>query len=135
VAVSFFVLLLYVLRPPVYVAYLHPLCTDCLDYRLNPDTLQALHALGISITTYAVYMVALNLLFALVYFAVAALIFWRKSDDWMALLASFSLVAFGASFPSIPTVLATVHPGWWLPVTLLGENVRGFSSLMVFFFF
>ena len=77
---------------------------------------------------------AINLLFALVYFAVAALIFWRKSDDWMALLAAFSLVAFGASFTSIPWTLATVHPVWWLPTTLASENVLGFPSLIVFFF-
>ncbi len=79
-------------------------------------------------------MVALNLLFALVYFAVAALIFWRKSDDWIAWLASFSLVAFGASFPSIPAVLAAVHPVWQLPVTLVSEDVLGFPSLIIFFF-
>src|SRR2546421_467995 len=134
VVVSIFTLLLYVIGTPVYFAYLHTLCTDCLDDRLNPDKLQALHALGISITTYAVYMVALNLLFALVYFAVAALIFWRKSDDWIAWLASFSLVAFGASFPSIPAVLAAVHPVWQLPVTLVSEDVLGFPSLIIFFF-
>ncbi|TME67130.1 MAG: hypothetical protein E6I59_01420, partial [Chloroflexi bacterium] len=134
VVVSIFTLLLYVIGTPVYFAYLHTLCTDCLDDRLNPDKLQALHALGISITTYAVYMVALNLLFALVYFAVAALIFWRKSDDWIAWLASFSLVAFGASFPSIPAVLAAVHPVWQLPVTLVSEDVLGFPSLVIFFF-
>jgi len=52
----------------------------------------------------------------------------------MAWLASFSLVAFGASFPDIPAVLAAVHPVWMLPVTLLGENVLGFPSLIVFFF-
>ena len=134
VVISIFTLLLYVIGTPVYFAYLHTLCTDCLDDRLNPDKLQALHALGISITTYAVYMVALNLLFALVYFAVAALIFWRKSDDWIAWLASFSLVAFGASFPSIPAVLAAVHPVWQLPVTLVSEDVLGFPSLIIFFF-
>jgi hypothetical protein len=134
VVVSIFDLVLSVIGTPVYFAYLHTLCAGCFDERLSPDKLQALQALGISITTYAVYWVAINLLFALVYFAVAALIFWRKSDDWMALLASFSLVAFGASFPGIPAVLAAVHPGWWLPVTLLGENVLGFPSLLVFFF-
>src|SRR5205807_10002026 len=88
----------------------------------------------ISITTYAVYMLSLNLLFALVYFAVAALIFWRKSDDWIAWLASFSLVAFGAACPSIPAVLAAVHPVWQLPVTLVSEDVLGFPSLVIFFF-
>jgi len=134
VVVSIFYLVLYVIGTPVYFSYLHTICTDCLDDRLTPDKLHALQALNISITTYAVYWVAINLLFALVYFGVAALIFWRKSDDWMAWLASFSLVAFGASFAGIPAVLAAVHPVWWLPVTLLGEGVLGFPSLMVFFF-
>ncbi len=134
VVVSIFTLLLYVIGTPVYFAYLHTLCTDCLDDRLTPGKLQELQALGISITTYAVYWVSVNLLFALVYFAVAALIFWRKSDDWMAWLASFSLVAFGASFPSIPAVLAAVHPVWQLPVTLVSEDVLGFPSLIIFFF-
>jgi len=134
VVVSIFYLVLYVIGTPVYYAYLHTLCTGCLDDRLSPDNLHALQALHISITTYAVYWVVINLLFALVYFAVAALIFWRKPDDWMAWLASFSLVAFGASFPSIPSALAAVHPVWGLPVTLLGEDVLGFPSLLVFFF-
>ncbi len=87
------------------------------------------------LTLYAAYLLALNVLFALVYFAVAALIFWRKSDDGMALLACLALVTFGASFPSIPTSLAAVHPAWWVPVTLVGnEDVLGFPSLFLFFF-
>jgi hypothetical protein len=127
-------LIIYVIGTPVYFAQLYSSHHDCVVDCLTPANLQALHALGISITAYAVYWVTVNLLFALVYFAVAALIFWRKSDDWMAWLASFSLVAFGASFPSIPAALAGVHPAWWLPVTLSGEDVLGFPSLIVFFF-
>jgi len=81
VVVSIFTLVLYIIGTPVYFAYLDTLCTNCLDERLTPDKLQALQVLNISITTYAVYWVSINLLFALVYFAVAALIFWRKPDD------------------------------------------------------
>src|SRR5947209_5822331 len=133
-AISILNLILFIVGTPVYFAYLHTLCTGCLDDRLTPDKLQELQTLGISITSYAVYWVAVNLLFALVYFAVAALIFWRKSNDWMALLAAFSLVAFGASFTSIPWTLSTVHPVWRLPTTLASENVLGFPYLIVFFF-
>src|SRR5437763_1830564 len=39
-----------------------------------------------SLTGYTVFFVALGLLVALVWFSVAGLIFWHKSDDWMALL-------------------------------------------------
>ncbi len=134
-AISALALVVYIAGTPVYFAQLFPSHHDCVEDCLTPANVQSLHALGISITTYAVYWVAVNLLFALVYFAVAALIFWRKSDDWMAWLASFSLVTFGASFPSIPGVLAAVHPAWWLPVTIVGnEDVLGFPSLIIFFF-
>src|ERR1700730_9204829 len=91
---SIFVLVLYVIGTPAYLASLDTICTSCLDDRLTPDKLQALQAVGLSLTTYATYMTVINLLFALLYFAVAALIFWRKSDDWMALFACFTLVAF-----------------------------------------
>ena len=134
-AISVLALVVYIAGTPVYFAQLFPSHHDCVEDCLTPANVQSLHALGISITTYAVYWAAVNLLFALVYFAVAALIFWRKSDDWMAWMASFSLVAFGASFPSIPGVLAAVHPAWWLPVTIVGnEDVLGFPSLIIFFF-
>ncbi len=53
VVVSIFYLVLYVIGTPVYYAYLHTLCTGCLDDRLSPDNLHALQALHISITTYA----------------------------------------------------------------------------------
>ena len=131
-AVVLVTLVLYVVGTPVYFAQFHTPCTGCLDERLTPDEAQALHALGISTTTYAAYWVAVNVLFALVYFAVAMLIFWRKSNDQMVLLASFSLVALGASFPSIPSTLATVCPAWWLPVAFL--VALGFPSLTVFLF-
>lgn len=129
--ISTLYLIVYIVGIPIYFAQIFPSHHNCIEDCLSPADIQSLHALGISIMAYAVYWTAINLLFVLVYFAVAALIFWRKSDDWMALLASFSLIAFGASFPSIPFVLA-VQPGWSLPVTLLGEDILGFPSLIIF---
>jgi hypothetical protein len=41
---------------------------------------------------YAVFLLVLSILVALVWFLVALLIYWRKSTDWMALLVSFMLV-------------------------------------------
>src|SRR5947209_1284279 len=105
-------LIIYMVGTPVYFAQLYPSNHACFQDCLTPANLQSLHALGFSITAYAVYWTATNLLFALTYFAVAALIFWRRSDDWMALLASFFLVALGGSFTNIPAVLAAAHPAW-----------------------
>jgi len=133
-AISALNLIIYIVGTPVYFAQLYPSTHDCFPDCLTPASLQSLHALGIPITAYAAYWVTINLLFAVTYFAVAALIFWRKSDDWMALLAAFFLVALGGSFTDIPPALAAVHPSWHLPVTLVSEDVIGFPSLVLFFF-
>ncbi len=128
-------LLIYIVGTPVYYAQLIPSNHHCVADCLTPANIQELQARGIPASAYAAYQVALNLLFALIYFLVAALIFWRKSDDRMALLASFSLLTLGASFPSIPTALATIHPAWQVPVTLVGnEDIFAFPSLIIFFF-
>jgi hypothetical protein len=128
-------LIIYVVGIPAYFAWFNTFhTTNCLDGCLTSATVQALHAMGISITAYAVYWVTINLLFVLTYFAVAGLIFWHKPYDWMAWLAAFSLVALGGSFPSIPGALLAAHPIWSLPVTIVGEDVLGFPSLIIFFF-
>ena len=133
-AISALALIVYVVGTPVYVAQLLS-AQHCFQDCPSPTIIHSLSTMGIPVTAYAVYMTALNLLFALVYFAVAAFIFWRKSDDWMALLACVALVTFGASFPSIPAALANVHPAWEIPVTIVGnEDVLGFPSLFVFLF-
>ena len=134
-AIGVLAVIVYLVGTPIYFAQLvsahHCSIQDC----PSSTIVRSLHTMGIPITTYAAYMTALNVLFALVYFTVAAFIFWRKSDDWMALLACLALVTFGASFPSIPGALAAVHPAWWLPVTIVGnEDVLGFPSLFVFLF-
>ena len=128
-------LIIYVVGIPAYFAWFNSFhTTNCLDGCFTPATVHALHALGVSITAYAVYWIIINYLFVLSYFAVAALIFWQKPYDWMAWLASFSLVALGGAFPSIPGALVAAHPVWSLPVTLIGEDVLGFPSLIIFFF-
>jgi hypothetical protein len=134
-AISVLALVIYLVGTPVYFAQIIPTSHHCFVDCPTSANIRDLHALGISTTTYAAYQVAINLLFALTYFLVAALIFWRKSDDLMALLASCSLVALGASFPSIPSALAAVHPAWQVPVTLVGnEDVLAFPAIIVFFF-
>jgi hypothetical protein len=125
---------IYLVGAPAYYAQLFPSNHACFQDCLTPANIVALHALGIPITAYADYWLTLNLSFAVTYFAVAALIFWRKSNDRMALLTCFFLVALGGSFPDIPAALAAVHPTWRLPVTLVSEDVLGFP-LLVFFFF
>src|SRR5690242_15277587 len=63
-----------------------------------------------SVTGYTVFFVALGMLVALVWFSVAGLIFWHKSDDWMALLVALMLVLQGASTTINPL---NVIPSFW----------------------
>ena len=63
---------------------------------------------------------------------VGFLIFWRRSDDWLALLAAFFLVMFNITPSGNPTyALALAYPVFALPFSLL--SFLGQVSLFVFF--
>jgi signal transduction histidine kinase len=105
----------------------------CTTGQLSPTGLQALRDFGLSLDFYAAYAVGLNVIFAVVYVAVAAVIFWRKPDDRMALFVSVALLTFGtATFPGTINTLATEHSAWWWPVAFL--NFLGAASFGLFLF-
>jgi len=91
------------------------------DSLLTPEGVRELGEFGLSPTFYAAYQgVGLETAFTLVCFAVAAVIFWRRSDDRMALFTSFVLLIFGgAGAAGTMRALADVQPEFWFPVTLL----------------
>jgi len=64
------------------------------DSGVRAEIFASLNSLGLSGTFLADYSVAITLARALVYFAVALLIYRGRSDDWMALFVSFALVVF-----------------------------------------
>lgn len=84
---------------PAYYRVQHLLCNDpanCLTFgQPTPGKLLALQRLGLSLDDFARYSVGLQSVVTLVFLAVAALIFWRKSNTWLGLLASFCLVLLG----------------------------------------
>jgi hypothetical protein len=84
---------------------------------------RAFHDLHLSISFYGWYTLGLNVLFAVGFAAVAALLFTRRSHDLLALFVSLTLLVFGVgSFENgfLAAGLPTVSPSWWLPVGLLG---------------
>src|SRR3989440_7680928 len=120
---------------PTALASLYVLCTDapatCSNNGyITPDYLRALQSLGFSLDVFATYQIALLIVFAVVYAGIGAVLFWRRSDDRMALFASLTLVTFPAAFNY--NALATLPSAWWWPgqfVILLG------NSLLFLFFY
>jgi hypothetical protein len=116
IAVAILVLVLFVASVPIAYAQIHAVCreAECSFWRLAPEDVRALQEIGLSAGLYAAYNVALDVVYTLGFWAIGAAIFWRRSDNWMALLTSMALVAFGAS--NTLDILAEVHSAWSLPV-------------------
>src|SRR5438128_5594931 len=83
---------LFALSIPAQIAESQILCIDpeinnCFNLgQLTPQLLQGLEQMGLSLGFYVTYYTLIQLVFPLVFVVVGALIFWRKSDDWMGLL-------------------------------------------------
>src|ERR1700680_3176803 len=96
VAVVVFTLSIFLLSLPAYFAQLQTVCvSDTCVYaygQLTPGTAQALQHLGLSTGGYAVSILALAIASTLVFFGAAVVLFWRRSDDWMAMFVSLFLV-------------------------------------------
>jgi len=108
---------------PVYFAQLHTICAGslCTPWQLTPANARALQNAGISVSLYAIFNLVLSLFSSLVWFAVAAFIAWRKSNDWLSLLASLLLVTQGVQqFSGSPsTPLQYSSPAWYVPTIFL----------------
>src|SRR5215211_9336218 len=111
-------------------------CSERAVDQATPEGVRALQDAGLSLRTYALLNVVLDKVFQLVWFAVGALIFWRRSDDWMALLVSVFLVSFGpvAVDPTAAYTLISSQPAWWLPVRSV-DIVGNVSPVLFFFLF
>jgi hypothetical protein len=99
----------------------------------TPEGVRALQDAGLSVRTYALLNVVVDKIFQLVWFVVGVLIFWRRSDDRMALLVSAFLVSFGPVAVDITDAEALIssQPAWWLPVR--GVDVVGNVCVVLFF--
>src|SRR5215211_876386 len=102
--------------------------------RLSPEQLRGFENLGLTPEFYAAYTVTLPVGTMLVFTAIATVIFWRKSDDRMALFAAFTLAVFGgaALTSDVPQALAAAHPSLLFPVRLL--DYLGQVAFGVFFY-
>src|ERR671921_1177746 len=105
----------------------------CTTGQLPPAGLRALEDLGFSLDSFAAYSVAMDVVFASVYGAVATLIFWRQSEDRMGLFVSLALLTFGtATLPVTMATLAARHPVSEVPVAIL--HLLGSASFGLFLY-
>src|SRR5215217_7979164 len=135
VAVAVLAVGLFAAGVPARYAELRSVCADgeeCAIGRLYPEDVQTLGDLGFSLGSYAAYTLTLEVGFAMVFFASAAVIFWRKSDEWVALVVALFLMTFGGTLPGVATALPAAHPDWWLPVRFV--ELLGYVSLFLFFY-
>ena len=122
---------------PHYDAVLQASCQPtvrCVGIQLTTYDRHLLHQLGLSLGFVAAYQVLLDVTTVVVYCAVGALLFWRKSADRMALFCAFMLVLFGGvALPKILLdTLASTSFAWFVLIGTLA--VLGQSSLLIFFF-
>ncbi|MDP8948018.1 MAG: hypothetical protein M3N09_07975, partial [Actinomycetota bacterium] len=87
---------------------------------------------GLSIHFYATYHLVVEICFATVCLTLAVVIFWRRSDERMALFVALLLVLLGTTFWGTTAALSLYHPaGSWVSESL---GVAGQMSLFLFFY-
>jgi hypothetical protein len=109
-------------------------CSERAVGQPTPEGVRALRDMGLSVRSYALFYVVVEKIFQLVWFAVGAIIFFRRSEDRMALLVSLFLVTFGpvSVIPTAAYTLISSQPAWWLPVR--GVQIVGSVCSALFFF-
>jgi hypothetical protein len=100
-------------------------------WQLHPDETRALEQLGLSVGFYAIYWIVNLVLFVLGFAIVAGVIFWRRSDDWLALFVSLFLLMFGANMVTAVPEPPTTPAVWYWAYKVIQDLV--FISTPLFF--
>lgn len=90
-------------------------------------------AAGVSISFYAAYIGTIEVLYALAYLVMGALIFWRKSETRIGLLTAILLITYGVA-QTDGTVVATTVPVLSIPANLLGSLSFVLLALFLYLF-
>jgi hypothetical protein len=96
----------------------------------------ALAQMGLSAGGYALYNVALDAVFVSIFAVVAGVIFWRRSDDPVALLVATMLVVWGplnGLFVLTPTAKAGMSPALEMALDRVPTFI-GYMAWMLFFY-
>ena len=135
VAVAILTAVVFVSGLPSEFARLRVPCADVTSCawvpRLTVENARELGQLGLSSDYFALYFVAIEVALMAVSCAIGATIFWRRSDDRMALLVSLMLFTLGAAL-TVPYPLVDLPLVW----KVSGEAVSfiGSASLVLFLY-
>lgn len=115
---------------PALSARFQTVCTTCV---LTPSIAGELRGLHLSAETFAAYLLTLAVLFSTGFIVVGASIFWRRSDDRMAVFVALALVAFGGTSFAGPVDDLTGHSDIWRLV-VTGIYLVGQISIFLFLY-
>ena len=134
IAIALLAVGLFIAALPNYHDELVTVCVevDCDEDRLLPEDAEALRDLGLSESFYAGSSIGVVSVFALSFTLVAGLIFWRRSNDWMAMLVSLALVSFGTSWTDVANSLVTASPEWRFAPNFV--VAVGFTTVFLLFY-
>ena len=124
-------LVMFALMLPAYFTQLQTVCTAPVCAPVQPaiDTARALQAHSLTIASYAIFTFILMLTIALACCIVGAVIFWRRSNDWMALLVALVLTMVGNVY--VTYSLQQSHSAWQWPAFHLNTII--FTIIFLFF--
>ena len=127
------IVLLFLAKLLANYTFLQTICTGatCGLGQASLDSVQAMHKLGLSVATYATFILALTLALAFLCFVVSAVIFWRRSDDWMALLVALAVMA---TFTLNGNAVFGSYSAWGELTTVLGVLGSGVYVLVLALF-
>jgi hypothetical protein len=119
---------------PRYFAALRTVCSaaPCPAWQLTAEQARSLAGWGLAPAGYAAYIVALQVLSTLGFWAVALLLFRRKPDDWLALFIALAFVLIGTLNPPSRLILAEASPAWGMVVYF--TSAMGWASFFTIFF-
>lgn len=121
---------------PANFAALHQPCSGMLcslgGGQMTASVMRELSQSGLSLDAYALSWIIMSLVEALVWIGVGAFIFWRKSDDWMALLVALMLISWGVN--TTTNNLLYSSSSWSIPenAVQLIESVTWMFTLALF---
>lgn len=126
---------LFIAGLPAYYTYVQKACTNVVTCNiagaLTAKGLQQLSAFELTPTSYAVLLTIFFTLISTIWGVVGFLIFWRRSDEWFALLTAFFLAMFNTTYPGFAiTALQITFPALTVPITLM--SVLSLASLALF---